>query len=87
MLATKEGGYLKQPWYFGAERIQETTTCNEMNISHSMEWFQHKLLPNCSDKSVIIWDNAEYHNAVEEKIPTKSKKKKQQHQVPHETTS
>ena len=48
---------------------------NEMNISHFMEWFEHKLLPNCSAQSVIVPDNARYHNIVIEGIPTKSSRK------------
>ena len=48
---------------------------NEMNIAHYMEWFTEKMLPNCPPQSVIVMDNAKYHNSVVEKIPTKSSKK------------
>ena len=63
---------------------------NEMNISHFMEWFEHKLLPNCPPQSVIVLDNARYHNAVVEKIPTKSSRKQDmidwlaKHKILHE---
>ena len=49
---------------------------NEMNTTHFMDWFTSKLLPNCPPKSVIVLDNAKYHNSVVEKIPTKSSTKK-----------
>ena len=45
---------------------------NEMNIQHFMEWWRTKLLPNIPDHSIIVVDNASYHNCVVEKIPTKS---------------
>ena len=46
----------------------------EMNISHFMEWFEKNLaqLPKTVNHCT---DNAKYHNAVIEKIPTKSTKK------------
>lgn len=49
---------------------------NEMNILHFMDWFTNKLLPNIPPQSLIILDNAKYHNGVVEKIPTKSSTKK-----------
>ena len=48
---------------------------NEMNITHFMEWFTDRLIPNLPPRSVIILDNAKYHNAVVEKVPTMSNKK------------
>ncbi len=41
-----------------------------------MEWFENKLLPNCPRQSIIVIDNAKYHNAVVEKMSTKSTRKK-----------
>lgn len=48
---------------------------NEMNIDHFMEWFSTKLVPNLPACSVIVLDNAKYHNAVVEKQPTTSTRK------------
>ena len=48
---------------------------DEMNGKHFAEWFQKQLLPNLPRNSVIVVDNAPYHNVVEEKIPTKSSRK------------
>ena len=41
---------------------------NEMNIAHFMEWFEKQLIPNIPPHSLIILDNAKYHNGVIEKI-------------------
>ena len=46
-----------------------------MNIDHFMEWFSTKLIPNFPASSVIVLDNAKYHNAVVEKHPTTSARK------------
>ena len=48
---------------------------NEMNIQHFMEWFAERLVPNLPARSAIILDNAKYHNAVLEKVPTMATKK------------
>ena len=48
---------------------------NEMNIDHFMEWFSTKLIPNLQASSVIVLDNAKYHNADVEKQPTTSTRK------------
>ena len=49
---------------------------DEMNTKHFMEWYQKQLLPHCPPKSVIVLDNAKYHNGVVEKVPTKTSAKK-----------
>ena len=46
-----------------------------MNIDHFLEWFSTQLIPNLSASSVIVLDNAKYHNAVVEKQPTTSTRK------------
>jgi transposase len=44
-----------------------------MNWENFSEWFQEKLLKNIPDNSLIIMDNAPYHNVlVEEAFPKKS---------------
>ena len=40
-----------------------------------MEWFSTKSIPNLLASSVIVLDNAKYHNAVVEKQPTTSTRK------------
>ena len=48
---------------------------DEMNGDHFLDWFENNLLKNNPQRSVIVLDNAPYHNVVLEKVPTKSSKK------------
>ena len=48
---------------------------SEMNAEHFLEWFQHQLCPHIPMGSLIVMDNASYHNTQTEKIPTKSSRK------------
>jgi transposase len=54
-----------------------------------MEWFEKKLLYNCPLQSIIVLDNAKYHNAVVKKISTNKAKRDmidwlRWHGIPHE---
>ena len=49
---------------------------DEMNAQHFLEWFEKTLLPRIPSNSIIVMDNAKYHNTVVEKVPTKSSTKK-----------
>ena len=49
----------------------------EMNDDNFMRWVTEKLKPNLPEKSVLIIDNASYHNVVREKCPTTSTKKQE----------
>ncbi|XP_076032401.1 uncharacterized protein LOC143020129 [Oratosquilla oratoria] len=48
---------------------------NQMNSALFEEWFRNQLLPNISPNSVIVMDNASYHSAKLEEIPTSSWRK------------
>jgi len=43
-----------------------------MNQKNYEKWVQEKLLPNLKPRSVLIIDNASYHNVKVNKVPTKS---------------
>ena len=67
-------------WVPGAELVFRAKSSsgdyhNEMNIQHFMEWWKIQLLPNSPPNSLIVIDNASYHNGVVDKIPTKSSRK------------
>ncbi|XP_041982726.1 uncharacterized protein LOC121735835 [Aricia agestis] len=52
----------------------------DMNYDNYVKWLSEKLLPNLPEKSVIVMDNASYHNIRSSKIPTsKSTKGEMQH--------
>ncbi|XP_031339075.1 uncharacterized protein LOC116167722 [Photinus pyralis] len=63
----------------GANLIFASKTCGdyhgEMNQTNFLHWFQNQLLPNLSEPSVIIIDNAPYHNMEVNKAPNVSWKK------------
>ena len=46
-----------------------------MNIQHFMEWFEKQLIPNLPPKSVIVLDNAKYHNSQVDKAPNQNNRK------------
>ena len=48
---------------------------NKMTAEHFLEWFQYKLCPHIPMGSLIVMDNASYHNTHTEKIPTISSRK------------
>lgn len=49
---------------------------DNVNTETMMKWIKEKLLPNIPPRSVIVVDNAPYHNAQKNKAPT-SKSRKQ----------
>ena len=48
---------------------------DEMNSEHYMEWLTKQLLPGLDSPTVIILDNASYHNKQKDKPPTSNDKK------------
>ena len=67
-------------WVQGADLVFRSKTNSadyhdEMNAEHFMDWFTHQLLPNIPPNSVIILDNATYHNKQKDKAPTTATRK------------
>ena len=67
-------------WVQGADLVFRSKTNSadyhdEMNSEHFMEWFTEQLLPNIPDNSVIVVDNASYHNKQKDKPPTTATRK------------
>ena len=48
---------------------------DEMNSEHYIEWMTDQLLPTLDEPSVIILDNASYHNKQMDKAPTAKDRK------------
>ena len=48
---------------------------NEMNRENFMRWLNERLLPNLPPNSVLVVDNAPYHNRQEDKCPTTATRK------------
>ncbi len=49
----------------------------QMNYDIFSKWFEEKLLPNIPDGSLIIMDNASYHNVLSDKSDTMASSKKE----------
>jgi len=49
----------------------------QMDYDNFSKWFKERLLPNVPDNSIIIMDNASYHNATEENSFPKSNARKE----------
>lgn len=48
---------------------------NEMNFDNFVKWLEERLIPNLPERSVLILDNAAYHNVQIDKCPTQSTRK------------
>ncbi len=61
----------KDSWVRGAKLVFKSTKKTgdyhgQMNRGLFLKWFTEKLLPNIPDKSLIVMDNATYHNQLSE---------------------
>jgi hypothetical protein len=43
---------------------------NEMTGENCIHWLKEKLIPNLEPNSVLVTDNASYHNIQRDKAPT-----------------
>ena len=84
-------------WVDGADLVFRSKTNSadyhdEMNSEHFMEWLTEQLLPRLEEPSVIIFDNASYHNKQKDKAPTSSDRKDDikawldKHNIPYSDT-
>ena len=48
---------------------------HEMNFENFSKWLAEKLIPNLKPKSVLVLDNASYHNVQQDKFPTMTSRK------------
>ena len=63
-----------------------------MNSEHYIEWLTEQLLPGLEGPTVIILDNASYHNKLKDKAPTTNDRKRDiqkrldKHNIPYNQT-
>ena len=67
-------------WVKGADLVFQSKTKSadyhdEMNSERYVEWLTEQLLPGLEEPTVIILDNASYHNKQKDKSPTTSDRK------------
>lgn len=48
---------------------------HEMNFNNYQKWVREMLVPNLEPHSVVVIDNAPYHNVVQEKVPNSNSRK------------
>ena len=84
-------------WEDGADLVFRSKTNSgdyhdEMNSEHFLEWMTEQLLPQLEEPSVIILDNATYHNKQRDKPPTTQNRKDEirkwldEHDIPYDIT-
>ena len=84
-------------WVEGADPVFRSKTNSadyhdKMNGEHFTEWLKEQLLPRLEEPSVIILDNASYHNKQKDKPPTSSDRKDDikawldKHNIPYSDT-
>lgn len=65
-----EGGWIdSSALVFRSKKRKSADYHDDMNAKHFLEWFEKQLLTNVPDSSVIVLDNAPYHNTVVHKCP------------------
>lgn len=75
MHAGSENGFVKDALLFFRSKGSNDDYHGEMNTETFTKWVEEKLIPNLEPNSVVIIDNASYHNAVENRLPTFNSKK------------
>lgn len=48
---------------------------HEINTENYEKWIKNQLIPNLTSNSVFVIDNAAYHNAINEKLPSSNSRK------------
>lgn len=70
-----EDGFVKNAYIRWKSTSNSGDYHNEMNYELYKKWATEKLIPNLPPKSVVVIDNAPYHNKQKEKMPVSSTKK------------
>lgn len=70
-------------WVDGAQLVFEAKKRTgdyhgQMNWENFSKWFQNQLIPSIEPGSIIILDNAKYHNVLEDSVVPSSSSKKEQ---------
>ena len=79
------GWVSKTDFIFRSKKSADRDYHTEMNAEHFLSWFKYDLCSHIPVCSIIVMDNASYHNTVVEKIPTKSSNKDEmKHGIEHD---
>ncbi|XP_072380782.1 uncharacterized protein [Diabrotica undecimpunctata] len=67
-----ESGFVKNAYLRYKPTINTGDYHDAMNYDNYKKWLRDKLIPNLPPNSVLVFDNAPYHNVQTEKCPTMS---------------
>ncbi|XP_050508858.1 uncharacterized protein LOC126886060 [Diabrotica virgifera virgifera] len=70
-----ENGFVKNAYLKFKSNTKTGDYHSEMNYENYKKWLQEMLIPNLPPRSVLVVDNAPYHNVQAEKCPTMSSTK------------
>lgn len=73
--AGNESGFVKDSYLRWKSQSKSGDYHDDMNFENYKKWLTEKLLINLPPNSVIVVDNAPYHNKQEEKHPTSASRK------------
>ncbi|XP_050497226.1 uncharacterized protein LOC126878514 [Diabrotica virgifera virgifera] len=75
-----ESGFVKNAYLRYKPTIKTGDYHDAMNYDNYKKWLQDKLIPNLPPNSVLVINNAPYHNVQTEKCPTMSSRKAEMQQ-------
>ncbi|KAB0805103.1 hypothetical protein PPYR_02073 [Photinus pyralis] len=87
-----ENGFIPDASLLFSTKSQSADFHGDMCAELFTKWFKDSLIPNISEPSLIIMDNASYHSKLTEKAPNTSSNKEEicqyllKHNVPYEPT-
>ncbi|XP_077293797.1 uncharacterized protein LOC143916528 [Arctopsyche grandis] len=73
--ACSEKGFIPNALLIYPSKIKTGDYHNNMNAINYQKWIKEKLVPNLQPQSVIVIDNASYHNVTSEPMPTSNSRK------------
>lgn len=73
--ACSEQGFIPRALLIYQAKKQTGDYHSNMNAGNYQKWIKEKLLPNLPPQSVLVVDNASYHNVVSDPVPASNSKK------------
>lgn len=70
VLAVTNEGFIKNGLLIFKSERKTGDFHDKMNSSNYIKWLNNELIPNLPDKSLLVLDNASYHNVLGEKHTT-----------------
>lgn len=75
MHAGGENGFVNGAKLIFKSKTKSGDYHDDMNFVNFKKWLEEKLIPNLAANSVVVIDNASYHNKLDERCPTQATRK------------